>query len=216
MGAQADDTLINLFQGIEDFDRGQLYEPRDSFGLTYRTRVNLQNQAAGLTLDYSAAQLADSLHPVIDDQRTRNDVTVTRTNASSARQTLMSGTMSTNDPPNGVGDYTYSLTVPAFADTQLSNLALWIMDVGTVDEYRYPVVTINLARTEVENLMNQIATVDVGDFFKITNPPSFLTPSVIKQLAYGFTETLGPFGIWEIKLNAVPESVYEGGGLVTW
>ena len=37
-------------------------------------------------------------------------------------------------PPNGIGDYTYALTVQAYADTQLANLVAWMLTVGTVDE----------------------------------------------------------------------------------
>jgi hypothetical protein len=215
MGPQQNDTLVNVLQSCEDMDRGQLYEPRDSFGIAYRTRVSMLGQSPALFLDYTAAELAESLHPVSDDQFTRNDITLTRNNGSSATAALTSGAMSTADPPNGVGDYAYSLTVQAFSDSQLANLAAWMLTVGTVDDDRYPVITVNLARPAVVALFATIATIDIGDFIQITNPPTWLTSMPISQLAWGVTETLNAF-VWKVDFNAVPESPYSEGNPPTW
>ena len=62
---------------IISYFRGLLYEPRNQFGLAYRTRKSMQNQAAALNASYTAAQLSPPLVPGYDDQLTRNDVTVT-------------------------------------------------------------------------------------------------------------------------------------------
>jgi hypothetical protein len=140
MGPQVDDTLVNLLQSIESFDLGQVFETRDMFGLGYRTRVSLQNQQSVATYDYSLAQVSPPIQPTEDDQLTRNDVTISRQigqdTGSSARAFLSSGPMSIQDPPNGVGDYTYASTVAAFSDSQLLAIAQWIVIIGTVDDYQ--------------------------------------------------------------------------------
>jgi hypothetical protein len=219
MGPQIDDTLVNLLQSIESFDLGQVFETRDMFGLGYRTRVNLQNQQPVATYDYSLAQVSPPLQPTEDDQLTRNDATISRQvgqgTGSSARAFLASGPMSIQDPPNGVGDYTYADTVAAFSDSQLLAIAQWIVIIGTVDDYRYPQITIDLTRTANVNHFIDTASIDVGDFFKIINPPSFLTDESIKQLAWGFTETINNY-MWLFTFNAVPEAPYEGTGLPNW
>jgi hypothetical protein len=215
MGPQTDDTLVNLLQGIEDFDHGQMFEARGFFGLTYRTRKNMQNQSPAVTYNYTSGELAQPLQPTADDQMTRNDVTVSRSGGSSARQYLASGAMSIQSPPNGVGEYTYSLTAVAHADSQLSNCALWIMEVGTVAGNRYPVVNIDLSRTAAQANFAATAALDIGDFCEITNPPTFAESATVKELAFGFTETLNAFKR-TISVNAVPEIPYEGGGLPTW
>lgn len=219
MGPQVDDTLVNLFQSIESFDLGQVFETRDVFGLGYRTRISLQNQSPVATYDYSLAQISPPLQPTEDDQLTRNDVTISRQvgqdTGSSARAYLASGPMSIQDPPNGVGDYTYANTVAAFADSQLLAIAQWIVIIGTVDDYRYPQITIDLTRSANVNAFIETADIDVGDFFEIVNPPSFLTSETIKQLAWGFTETINNY-IWLFTFNAVPEAPYEGTGLPNW
>ncbi len=215
MGPQQDDTLVNVLQSCEDLDRGQLYEPRDSLGIAYRTRVSMQGQNPALTLDHSLAQLAGVLQPVADDQNTRNNITVTRDKGSNSTAALTSGPMSTAEPPDGVGDYTYSLTVYAYADTQLPALAAWMLTVGTVPDDRYPVITADLARPAVTGAFADIAAVDVGDYIQVINPPSWLTAAPISQLAWGMTEHLNAF-TWTIDFNAVPESPYEEGDPPTW
>jgi len=217
MGPQPDDTLVNVLQTCEDLDRGQLFEPRDAFGIAYRTRVSMLGQNPVLTLDYSAAALGgpQGLRPVADDQYTRNDITVTRDKGSSSTATLTTGAMSTAAPPNGVGDYVYSLTVYANSDSQLANLAAWMLTVGTVADDRYPVIPVNMTRTEVASQFATIAGVDVGDRLQIVNPPVWLTAAPISQLAWGMTERLSNY-VWQIDFNAVPESPYEEGNPPTW
>jgi hypothetical protein len=215
MGPQQDDTLVNIFQSVADFDRGQLFEPRDSLGIAYRTRVNMQNQSPAVILDYSAAMLAPPVQPTADDQYTRNDITLTRQGGSSATGQQTTGTMSIYSPPLGVGDYTYSLTVYAYEDSQLPGAIAWMLLIGTVNELRYPQLTIDLARIEVASVFAACADLDVGDFAQITRPPAFLTSANIDQLAWGFTETLNAY-MWTIAINAVPEDPYAGSGLPTW
>jgi len=123
--------------------------------------------------------------------------------------------MSTATPPDGVGIYSYSQTVQAFSDTQLANLAAWILTVGTVDEYRYPVIEFDLTRSEAAGLIDVISGLDIGDFIQVSNPPQFLQAVPISQLAFGFTETLNGF-TWDIAINTVPESPYSEGDPPTW
>jgi len=215
MGPQLDAKLTDLLQEIEDADRGQLSEPRDFFGLRYRTRVSMQNQAPDLALDYAQRQLSGALEPAVDDSLTRNDVTVSRPGGASVQIALESGALSVLDPPAGVGSYTFALTANVSADGQLSPLAQWILSLGTVDEYRYPVITLNLASPGVAALFASVPVADAGDFVQIANPPAWLPAGPVEQLALGFTETLGAYE-WIIDFNLVPESPYEGIGLPAW
>jgi len=213
MGPQQNKKLTDLFQEIEDCDRGQLYEPREVFGLGYSTRVSLMNQNSILDVDYTNSHLSDVLEPDPDDLLVRNDITVSRTNGASVNIVLSTGALSVLDPPDGVGDYSFSLNANVNSDTQITNLAQWLLNLGAVDEYRYPVVTFDLSRAAVAGLIGQIALLDVGDFFRIFNPPPWLPVDTVKQLAFGFSETFNSTGPWTISINAVPESPYEGAGL---
>jgi hypothetical protein len=215
MGPQPDAKLLDVFQACEDLDLGQLFEDRNSFGICYRTRVDMQGQNPVLTIDYAAAQLDQGMQPTSDDQYIQNDITVTRTGGSSATKTELTGPMSVMDPPNGVGDYPATPTVNAFSDAQLINLVLWMLTVGTVNDYRYPTIPINMARTEIAAIFSIAAGLDIGDFIEIVNPPSWLTNMPIQQLAFGYNETLNAY-VWELAYNAVPESPYSEGDPPAW
>ena len=210
MGPQLPLKLLDLLQECEDADRGMIFEPRQALALGYRTRVSMQNQAAAATLSYTHADLAGTLEPVDDDQRTLNDVTVQRTGGSSSRQTLDTGALSTRPPPAGVGRYDTSLTISLGNDNQADDEAGWLLHMGTVDEPRYPVITANLARTEVAALTGALQEADIGDRIDITSPPPWLPPGSIKQIIAGGTETLGGY-VFAEAWNAIPESPWEVG-----
>lgn len=207
MGPQQDAKLVDLLQAIEDFDRGQMFEPRDFFGLTYRTKASMINQSS-VQYDYQKQQISPPIQPVADDQLVRNDVTLTRFLGSSARAFLATGTMSIQDPPNGVGEYSYSATIVAFSDSQLPALAQWIVTLGTVDDYRYPQITIDLSRPENADSFVATADMDIGDFFTIINQPDWIPDNTIKQLDWGYQEEINNY-TWRFVINAVPEQPYE-------
>jgi hypothetical protein len=208
MGPQPDDKLLNVLQQCEDLDGGLLSESPIFFGLEYRCYSDLLNQVPAVTADYSLAHLSAPFSPTEDDQLTRNIVTVSRVNGSSATARLDTGALSTLDPPDGVGQYTYSIAVNAHADSQLQGVANRILGLGTVDEYRYPQVNFQLSRPEVAELFGSLTLLKAGDHLRILNPPSFLGISTIDLLVYGFTITLSAFQ-FDIGLNCVPESPFE-------
>lgn len=212
LGPQQDDTFVNVLQSCMDADRGILFEPADAFGLTYRTRLNMCGQSPAVILDWSAGQLAaPAPAPVTDDQQTRNDITLTRNGGSSVTAVLNDGSaMSVSDPPNGVGDYTYSLTVFLYQDSQLANMSQWMLTVGTVPGARYPALAEDLSRADVQSLTSVIPALGHGDWVQVVSPPSQLTPGPIDQLLWGWTETLNSKK-WTFAYNLVPEAPYSSG-----
>lgn len=207
MGAQTMQTLLDLLQECESADLGQIYEPRTFFGLAYRTRVDMCNQAPVCALDYSQAQLAAPLAPTDDDQLIVNDVTVTRTSGSSLEVTQTTGALSTSAPPAGVGPYPKSYTVNLQSDSQLPAVAGWLLSIGTVDQQRFPAITVDLTRPQVIAAFGTVQAADVGDLITIANPPAWMPPELIQQLAVGWTETLNAF-MWTVEWNCVPALPY--------
>jgi hypothetical protein len=207
MGFQTRDTLVNLLYEAAETDLGILFEPQDVFGLVYRTRETVQNQAPKLTLDYSAADLS-SLEPTDDDQLTRNDVTVTRKGGSSARRVLESGPMSILEPPAGIGRYDDSVSLSLFFDSQATDQAGFRLHLGTVDEARYPVIDLELHRQNFVTdtaMRDAVLALDVGDRLVVENPPAWIPPEDISQIAQGFTEFLRNFEL-SMSINCSPES----------
>ena len=211
LGPQRPATLLDLLSEAAEADMGILAEPRGRFGLLYRPRRSLYNQAPSVQLDYEAGHLAPPLEPVDDDQATRNDIVVRRDGGSSARATLESGPLSVQDPPDGVGRYSEEVTVSVRSDAHLPDQAGWRLHLGTVDEARYPSITVNLAApalTGDPELSRAVTHLDVGDRLTVSNPPLWLPPGQISQIARGFEERLSPFD-WSVTVTCSPASPWQ-------
>jgi hypothetical protein len=211
LGAQLPGTLVELIRQAADADMGMLLEPRDVLGLGYRTRSSLYNQDAVLALDYEAHELAEAPSPVDDDQQIVNDVTVTREGGSSARAVQETGSLSVEDPPDGVGRYPSEVTVNVQYDLDLFEQAGWRLHLGTTDEARYPQLALNLAHSSIAGDASMTASardLDVGDRVTVANPPAWLPPETISQIVQGSSEELGNYE-HTITLNCSPESPYQ-------
>lgn len=208
MGPQTRKEYHKFLDEIAELDLAILNEARQNFGLGFRTRWTLISQAPALTLDYAAGHLTGQLTPVVDDQKTKNHIVVQRHKGSKVTVTLDSGVMSVQEPPNGAGRYKHFRKVIAAQDEQLLNLANRLLTLGTDLSERYPVIEVNLARSEVANIMSAIAGIEIGDFVQIVNLPFWYPSPTAKQLVVGYTETLNAFN-WDIQWNCTPESPYE-------
>lgn len=192
MGAQTVDTLVNLLQQCEDADSGMLFEPRDALALGYRTLASLCNQSAAVALDYSQGHLSPPMDPTDDDQFTRNDIIVTRAGGSSFEAVLADGSaMSTGAPPGGVGDYQFAQTQNLWQDSQLPDAAGWLLHLGTVNEERYPALSVDLASPDLVSLFAAVVGVRPGDFVSVVNLPSWLPPDLLGAIVWGQSEVLG-------------------------
>lgn len=207
LGPQRPDALLTLLQECADADGGLLFEGRDRLALRYRTRQSYLNQAVALTLDYTAdGEVAPPLEPVDDDQRVRNDRTITRRGGSSARAVDDTGPLSTQPPPAGIGVYDDSLTLNLYSDSQAEDIASWLLHMGTWDEARYPTVHINLAAAP--HLVPDVLALDIGDRIQIINPPEWLPPGPIDLIVEGYTETLAYPSSWDIVLTCSPAGMW--------
>jgi hypothetical protein len=211
MGTQTSKDVPSLLQECEDADKGLIYEPRQAFGIGYRTRASMFNQAPAVALSYSAAQLAEPMEPTDDDRLIANDVTVMRSSGgSSARQSLTSGALSTQAPPNGVGPYQQTPTVNLATDSQLADQAGWLVWLGTVDDLRYPVLSANLASPKAANVYYQLQDLDIGDRIVVGSTPSWLPPDGISQIVQGQTEQCYDL-IFTEQWSCAPELPYRVG-----
>ncbi|MFD9757951.1 hypothetical protein [[Kitasatospora] papulosa] len=203
LGPQRPAVFLDLVEEAADTDGGILYERRDVLGaLEYRDRQSLYNQPVALALDYLApGEVPPPLEPTEDDQKLRNDVTVSRIGGSSGRSVLESGPLSVQPPPAGVGPYDESLSLSLYSDTQPEPIAQWRRHLGTWDEARYPVISVWLHAAP--HLIPAVLGMDIGDRLTITRLPSWLPPGLIDQLMRGYTETLGMYD-WSLAMNCSP------------
>jgi len=201
MGAQLPKPLLDLLQECADADLGILYEQRTTPGLAYRTHRSLQNQATRLTLDLPLRGLADPFEPTLDDQRLRNDITVKRTDGSSAQVADQSSI-------DAEGRYDEEITVNVATDEQADNQAGWRLHLGTWPELRLPAVATSLRAAGPAVVADWLA-VDLGDRFEATNLMRQVDPAT-DQLLEGYEETLSFFH-WKAALNGSPAGPWEVG-----
>ena len=208
MGPQADDTLVNIFQVIENTDGGLLYETRDQFGLGFRTLVSMQNQSPVVTLNYAAGTLGAPLAATYDDQFVKNQWQITNWDGYTALATLQSGPVSILPVPNGVGLYSGQTNANAFTHAQVNAIAQQRLFQGSVDDIRYPQVTVDLRRGGVASLFASVPSLRIGDYLQITNLPAFEGASTARQIVLGWEETLNAF-TWTPVYNTAPELPFE-------
>jgi len=201
MGPQRVDTLLTLLEECAAADGGILGEARDEAGFLYRTRASLYNQPPALELEYGAPGLAAPFEPTDDDQQTRNDITVTRVDGSSARATRETGPLSVLPPPDGVGRIDDSVTVNVATDDQLPDIAGWRLHLGTWDEARYPALGVKLHKRR--DLLAAAASMDIGDRATVAGMPPWLPPEDADTLVQGYAEVI-ELPRWRIDCNATP------------
>ena len=216
LGAQTQDTFLNLCNASATAGQGLLYEPRNTPGMGYRSRDTLYNQT-GPTFDYSLGHLSGELVPTEDDQLLRNDVTITRTRGSEGRFVKTTGINNVNDPqadPDGVGLADEQPTaIIAYDDTWLAHIAAWRVHQGTWPEPRYPAVTVELHRAVYRAdsaLTTAVIGLDVGGYASIINPPIWLPPEAIELTVESYTEQITNF-TWKLNFNCSPGGVWRVG-----
>jgi hypothetical protein len=132
---------------------------------------------------------------------------------------LESGPLSVLRPPDGIGRYDTALTVNLETDDQLADQAGFRRYLGTVDEPRYPDMTVHLKRpsfTASYGLTAKALKVLPGDRVCIDNMPDFAHPrgieGLVSQIVQGWTEWFDQFE-HVISWTGVPESPYQIGVL---
>ena len=207
VGEQRAQQLFEVLQDAADVDGGILFEHREDLRLAYRSRVSLYNQEPTVTLAY-ASDLMPGLKPQDDDQGTVNDVTVTRTSAGSYRLEETEGPMAATDYPDGIGRYPEEFTLKLASDGQAPDQAGWLLHLGTVDEARYPRVTVWLQAAP--SLIPQVSSLVIGDRMVITDPPGKFQYDDIDLIVQGYTEFINQYR-WEFDFVCTPASPWDVG-----
>lgn len=194
MGPQGQATLIELIQECVSADGGILSELRETIGLQYRPRYLLYNQRPALQLSARTNEIDAPFTPVLDDQRIRNLIQVTRQDGSSA-------VASDPDSIAEHGLYDDSITLNLAADDQAAPIAYWRLYRGTWPGMRYPAVTtaLDVAPQTIDRWMDRAE----GDRILVSDLPPQHPTDTVDLMVEGTTETLSPTR-WSIEANASP------------
>lgn len=211
MGPQYSESKLSQLRDAEQADMGILGEPRDAFGLLYRTRASMVGQIPALTLDYSAGHIVPPFEPTDDDQLTKNDVTATRRDGDSHRETLQTGKLSVLEPPSGVGRYHDQMEYNVETDAMLPGIAAWQVNLGTIDQARYPFVTVDLGILAAAGLDAAARAVKSGDLLVVEGLQALGVYDAVRLLVLGGHETVSNGGFRHtITWNCAPYLGYEG------
>lgn len=203
MGVQELQDLVALLRECEAADAGLIAERRTG-ELGFDPNASRYNLDPLLELDYAARHIPPPLRPTDDDRLTRNDVTVSRPDGSSARVVDQTGPMGVD----AVGRYDESLTLNLFDDDQSVHAAGWRVNLGTVNEYRYPSVNLKLHSPVLASLRDDIVSVDIGSRITIANLPDNLPPDLVDLIVEGINERIDNF-TWDIEIVCQPYKPYK-------
>jgi hypothetical protein len=200
-GPQQSDGLVELFRESADVDDAVFTDSRSDAAVYYRTGRSRYNQEPALELDYANGEVAPPLDPVTDDESVRNDVTVQRRDGGQARAVDQSGPLGVDT----IGRYDTQQTLNCMSDADAGNQAGWRLHLGTVDETRFPQITVDLDANP--ELADAASAVDVADRITIDNLPAELSPDLANLLVLGYTERIGSHRR-RITFNCAPERPY--------
>jgi hypothetical protein len=203
LGPQYPDGLTEIFRESAEADDGLFTDSRaNSAEVYYRTGRSRYNQSPVLELNYANGHVAPPLNPVIDDESVRNDVTVQRRDGGLARAVDQFGPLGVDT----IGRYDTQLTVNCMSDVDAGNQAGWRLHLGTINEIRFPQITVDLDASP--DLVEDASTADVADLITIDNLPSGLTPDLANLHILGYTETIGSHRR-RITFTCSPERPYQ-------
>lgn len=197
LGPQRTETFLALLQAAEDADLGLLYER--GAGLAYRPRGARYNRPVELALDFDAGHVAETPEPTDDDQRIRNQWTVTRDNGSEA----------TAEDPASIARtslYDEQKTINVETDSVLPDHAGWRLRLGTLDELRWPRIELNLARNP--QLIRLWRRRKAFPRITISNEPDQVRGNAVDALVEGTVTTFGPYD-WGVAMNCSPAAAWQ-------
>ncbi|MFG2699526.1 hypothetical protein [Streptomyces sp. NPDC048386] len=187
MGAQKSGKFLDLLREVETTDGGILTERPDGLGLAYRGASTMWGQAPALVLDWTAG-LIDAITPKDDTRAAFNEITVKRIDGSEYTYTLQTGVNSVES----IGLIDTSADLSVYLDTALPSQAHRRVQLATVDEMRYPLISLSLANTRVYAMLDQVYAVDIGDLIRLENIPADYGAGYVDLIVVGIQDAEGP------------------------
>ena len=205
MGAQKSGKFLDLLREVETTDGGILTERPDGLGLAYRGASTMWGQQPALVIDWTAG-LVDAITPKDDDKAAFNEITVRRIDGAEYTYTLDTGVNSVAD----IGLYDTSADLSVYSDDALPSQAYRRVQLATVDEMRYPLVSLSLANSRVYAMLDKIYAVDIGDLIRLDHIPADYGAGYVDLIVVGIQDAEGPQD-WSRAFVCVPGEPWNAG-----
>jgi hypothetical protein len=203
MGPQDPEKVNDIFLSCVRTEDGVIKEHREEYRLLF---TNLYDRYRQTPVTLQLTDLIAAPREVNDDLGLRNLVTAKQPDNREAVAEDSTSPLGTQDPPDGVGEYRYTIDVNYNdPDTLLVQAANWWMRKGTVNLPRYPQIAVNLVTLDSAT-REAVAGLDVGDVLVIQG----FRPEDLRLQIIGYTETIGTHSR-RIVFNTVPDQQYNVG-----
>lgn len=209
MGPQPADTLVKLLEECVLTDGGLLNEGRNVIGLVMRTGRQLYNQASALDLDFEGKHVKAPLAPTTDDRFARNDITAARRNGGTYRAFLAAGRKSVQAPPDGINPVEGRVDINPQFDSDLPDHAYWWLHRGTVDEVRWPQVSVDVT-SQPSAFVDAVNEVSPGERITLSNLPTDYSYDPASLIVLGIRQVIGSHRR-VVTFNCIPASAFEIG-----
>lgn len=192
LGRQRPGKFLDLLREAATSDMGILSERAS--GLAYLPRGGRYLPPVAMELDWTGGDFAEAPEPADDDQILRNRWVVKRVGGSEA----------THDDPASiarhglVGDV---MDVNIETDARLPQLAAWRIAMTTLDQMRWPSISIDLiAHPE---LIPSFLAVREGSRITVINPKNQVPGIEIDLIVQGIKQTIGR-NVWDVDMACSP------------
>ncbi len=199
-GPQPIADVIQVLTDAEAVDHGILFEDQN-FGLGYRASSQRENLSAVLTVDLSTYRTTkgtqgDVLTPVRNDERIRNEWTISRPSGSTNVTAIDEAHQAKR------GRFNDSATVNVRDDTRIGDEAQWRLSEGTFDGLRYAQMPLDLGANPA-TLLPTWLTMNLGDRVDRINHLVEHPTETVRTQTEGYSELLRTRG-WDAQLNVEP------------
>lgn len=202
LGPQQPGNVLTLLRDGAKADHGILDDSLGKVG--YRGLYDLYNLTPLVVLDGSNREIFHPFVPVRDDQKRKNQVTVSRPGGSTA-------TVEDTIDQAKSGLYNDSPNLNLGSDADLPSHAQLGVTIGTQPGKRYPAVTLDLLRAP--QLARPWLAMRLGDRFQVNNPPRGGTRAGVQLQLRGTSTTWINGRIWQVTCNTVRADPYNVGSL---
>lgn len=199
MGVQSVAPLWDLLLEAETAGAGgRLVDAAGFPGLWWRGRVSKEAQAAKLTFSLTGSQV-HSADPTDDDLLTVNDVTVERLDGGSARAT-------DDTSIAALGRYAKRYEVSLHDPGDAAQHASWQLHFGTVDEMRWPELTVTWERNSGQQ--DEGGLLQIGDVIELDDVPTWAGGGSTRLVVEGYRDEVTD-STWRTTYVLVPAAPWD-------
>ncbi len=200
LGPQGVDKLLTLLRDAEDADGGVLYEV--GHGLGFQPLAARYNAPVAMVLDHANGELGETPKPTDDTQRLVNSWTIGRRDGAVPVTVTNAASVATE------GLHEDGATLNLFTDDQAQQVAAFRVGAETIDDYRWPSLTIRLDNIAGRQLVEQWTALPFGTRIQVRNIPNQVTSDPAELVIEGKRERFSPL-TWVTELACSPYRPYE-------